>query len=86
VMPSSKSVNDAKALNEKATTQINETDKWIRTQRRHPAKLAASCAVRVVRQQHIKARTADFADRILPGAKPADIAVERPTKIDLVLD
>jgi ABC-type uncharacterized transport system substrate-binding protein len=31
-------------------------------------------------------RTADFVDRILRGAKPADIPVEQPTKFDLVVN
>jgi ABC-type uncharacterized transport system substrate-binding protein len=31
-------------------------------------------------------RSADFVDRILRGAKPADIPVEQPTKFDLVVN
>ena len=31
-------------------------------------------------------RAADFADRILRGAKPADIPVEQPTRFDLVVN
>ncbi len=31
-------------------------------------------------------RAADFVDKILRGAKPADIPVEQPTKYDLVVD
>jgi putative ABC transport system substrate-binding protein len=35
---------------------------------------------------HVNARVASFVDRILRGARPADLPVERPSKFDLVVN
>ena len=75
-------------------TFFESRDKWIGAASRHRLPVIANAnyaeAGALVSLgasfPHMYARAAEYADRILKGAKPADLPVEQPTKFELVVN